>query len=117
MPRRQGAWGACALVVDLFRVRAHRVSSFPLHDWGASRPDCACASRLTRFWLCEIEQQEFCRLDGMYLEHGLFSHSSPVPGRQRRVMKPHRPANDLHPGMAIVAQVMMENARLGAQPS
>jgi hypothetical protein len=65
-------------------------------------------SRLTRFSLCQIEQQEFCCLSGMYLEHALLAQGGPVTGSQRRTIESHRPANDLHPGMAIVAQVLGE---------
>jgi hypothetical protein len=58
--------------------------------------------------LRQIEQQEFCRVGGVDLECRFLTHGRSVAGRQRRAVESHRPANDLHPGMAIVAQVLGE---------
>ncbi len=58
--------------------------------------------------LGQIEQQEFCRIGGADLETCFFTHSSPVAGRQLHVVEPYLSTNDLHPGMAVVVQVMNE---------
>jgi hypothetical protein len=63
--------------------------------------------------LGQIEQQEFCRLGDVDLESRFLTHGSPVAGRQRRAVEPHRPTNDLHPGMAIVAHMMDEGLSSG----
>src|SRR6266511_1790267 len=97
------SWSICAASVrieyppDLFTTGVHDC------------PDCAGVLRLTRLPpLGQIEQQEFCCLTGMYLEHGLFTDSGPVTSSQQRAVELHRPANDLHPGMPVVAQAMGE---------